>query len=587
MTNALTADALRPHLAARPDLIKEALAVIYAGDARNLSMDAIAVQADLTGQDQATLLVASLEKHGTDGEFAAFLQGRGVALTSFDDLLDGLAQGPDDGAVDHADLADFATRSHAFRCRIKVGGQVMGSGALVSPRLVLTAAHVIEAALDPAIATKVEVIASDAHSYPARKVFALPCHPDEHGGALPPADQAADHLDVALLRVDPPLGRWYSHVKLPNPVSHWNGHDRFFLVHFPNGVENGLAIGDITRNDLAEIRVPHNAQADEGSSGGPGFSGNFEFLGIHQGRLGPFRRIVPYDLIAANDAFQEALKSDQPPRYLWSLDGTLDSHVVIGRGKFFDAITAMVENDPPSLRGIWVRRMDPEVTTGLSFSHDLLDQFLRASNAKYRILRVPMDLGVTDLVTHINQIAAIGDAPVAAQGVADGQTTDVAHDDDRVRRLVDRLDMAAKDADQTIWIYVDNPPTGLLAETQVQLEHFVQAVMTHPHLRLVIAGYETFGLVNALSTEVADARRMTRPNLIVEELKNVTIDDVKLSIAEMARALGLAWSPDVVAFIARRAVQGVETTLGHFFDPRHFRRISDVIRDEATRSIGQ
>uniref|UniRef100_A0AAN0NL45 Trypsin-like peptidase domain-containing protein n=1 Tax=Yoonia rhodophyticola TaxID=3137370 RepID=A0AAN0NL45_9RHOB len=311
MTAVLTADLLQPHLEAHPDLVDDALAELYAGQPVKLSMDAVEVNAGLLGLNPADLLVLSLNKHQTAAKFVAFLQGHGIAIFP----LTGLQAGPADDTVDHQKMSDFAARSQAFRCRIQVGGRVMGSGALVSPRMVLTAAHVIQQVLDAAEGDEpaLEIIASDTKRYPARTAFALPCHPDEHSGALPPATLAKAHMDVALLRIDHPLGRLYGHIKLPDAPHEWTGHSRFFLVHFPSGADTGLSIGEVTRQGAGDIRLPHNIAAAGGSSGGPGFGGDFQFLGIHQGRLGDFRRIVPYNQIAANDDFRATLQSDAPP----------------------------------------------------------------------------------------------------------------------------------------------------------------------------------------------------------------------------------------------------------------------------------
>ena len=48
--------------------------------------------------------------------------------------------------------------------------------------------------------------------------------------------------------------------------------------------------------------------------------------------------------------------------------------------------------------------------------------------------------------------------------------------------------------DLTIWFYFDNPTIPVTESSRLALEGFVDAALVKPHLRLVIAGFETLPL---------------------------------------------------------------------------------------------
>ena len=295
-------------------------------------------------------------------------------------------------------LAAFALRSQSFRCRIRVNGKVTGSGALVSPRLVLTAEHVIATA--NGMVPKLEVEGPDDRRYPATVALAVPPHESEVTGGLPPAEAAAAHSDVALLRLDVPLGRRYAQVDLPPAPVPCAGKSAFVLVHFPGGKASGISFGEVDRSAAGALRQAHTAKAANGSSGGPGFDAEFRFLGLHQGRLGKVKRIVPFEQFCANADFRARIEGDRQMRYLWSLDGSPEGHLVIGRQTFFDALATIAAGEAPALRGIWVRRKSIAESAGLAFSHDLLSAFLDAS--AHRIVRLPTAIEVGDVVARLH-----------------------------------------------------------------------------------------------------------------------------------------------------------------------------------------
>lgn len=129
-----------------------------------------------------------------------------------------------------------------------------------------------------------QVVASDGEPYSARYVWHSPVHENDRLGRLPSGPGAADHRDVALLRVMLPLGQSYGRIELPDPPISWSGPRLLALVHYPDGERRGFCTGRVLREADTDLRLRHNVRTAPGSSGGPGFDRNLEFIGLHQGR---------------------------------------------------------------------------------------------------------------------------------------------------------------------------------------------------------------------------------------------------------------------------------------------------------------
>ena len=599
---------LAPILASKPDLVTEALRDIYADQDTKVSLDALREVAEQSQGlfSTAQLLVAALLKHDQEGRFVNYLRPRGIDLdpaqmqpqadVGLPAFCDGAPGGPVAADFPFDVLARFTREASAFRCLIRIDGAEMGSGAFVSPRLVLTAAHVIETLTDaltavgnagppPANPPKLDILASDGRTYPARLAWFLPAHSVEHQGQLPPAAAAGDYADAALLRVDRPLGRLFGAIHLPDPPVDWAGCGRFMLVHYPDGVQQDFAPGWVRRNGQDDIRQQHNVMTQGGSSGGAGFDRNGQFIGLHQGRWNNVRRLVPYAQFASNAGFRDEIASDSPPRYLWSLEGSLDGHFLIGRATFFDSLTAIVEGSARTLRGVWIKRTRTERDEGLSFSYRILQAFLKAQGLPHLLVRISTELANADLIGQLRDLVFEAEgADGASAGVLEDETTPVAHDDDRAEKLSDALAAHAAYTKRTIWIYFDNPPSGLMQETQIQLEHLVEELIQRPGLRLVLAGFETYDLLPEQFSSVAAARQSAAPGLFVEYLSNFKRADVEVTAKGISAALGLKWTGALLTEMVDRAVKDVPEMAANVYSLEQLGNVADQLRREAKAS---
>ena len=592
----LTAAILGPVLRSNAPLVDAALQSLGDGSAA-LKLMSVQATAELMMISPEAILLQALERRGLTEGFLAYLRSHGLALLEEDRLLPSpLAPAPEfapfgvieQDSFDMTAMSRFILRAKAFRCRILRNGASIGSGALISPRLVLTAAHVIE---DLAEGQRLEVLADNGRRYAARVVFASPCHPVEHQGQLPPADAAQTHADVALLRLTHPLGRKLAAIDLPETAAEWTGTRNLILVHFPQGEDRGGSLGRVVRRGPQDIRLAHDIRSDGGSSGGPGFDTSFSFVGLHQGRLanGETRRLVPYDRFADNADFRTEVAKDRALRGLWSLDDTPDGHLILGRDAFFDAVTAMVGEDAPMVRGLWIRRSDLTTVTGLGFSHQMLTAYLRILEAKVDLARVSTEQLDRDLVEKVHA-AVFGTAtppPQAQPGVRVDETTLAATDEDRVRGLLTAMVQRVAETGREQWLYFDNPPEGLSQAAQFQLEHIVRGIMGRAGLRLVLAGYETYGLFETRYDRLDDAMAPhARPGLVIESLGGVSTRDVTQTVTEMVTALGVAWAPDVIRHEVTRALDGL-SLVGGLIPPALLAEVASRLTAEIRKEVPQ
>lgn len=612
-----TASQLRPVLQRHAALVDQALAALYPDPDRPLSLDGLRPLTELD-KDLADVLVEALEGDGTPEQakaeaLRAFLNARGIELAppvgvearwdhTVPTLPDAGIPVPVPNDFDLDAVGTFAPRAAAFRCRIEIGGQDEGSGAFVSKSLVLTAGHVVErhvAANQAADAlpahAKLSVRASDGVRYTARCVWYSPVHAEEREGRLPPAAEADAHLDVAVLRVGLPLGLSYGYADLPEEPVEWTGARLMTLVHYPAGKVRGFTRGRVLREAATDIRLPHDIDTSGGSSGGPAFDHKFRFIGIHQGRWDKFRKLVPHGQFADEPEFVDVLKRDRaPPRYLWSLQDDLDGQIIIGRGVFFEALTHMLENPAGTLRGIWLRRIDQSVTTGLSFSLEMLDAFLQNRRlpsdppGAHRTWRIPIGLEDTDPIQDIARQVLGAQAAAAHAGVRPGETSGTATDRARAGDLLEDIQRRAAAAGRTEWLFFEGPPEGALSErAQKQFEALAEQSIPLANLRLILAGFEQYRLPVVLYETVAAGRADRRRGLLIDRLDRFDLADVKVTLRAMHASLlnDDNPAPNKISDMADEIVRNVPSENG-FYAFAELERVSRRIQSRFRLLLG-
>ncbi|MDP5181596.1 trypsin-like peptidase domain-containing protein [Blastococcus sp. BMG 814] len=502
-----------------------ALAAVQAGWLAPLTVDSLVAALPVVGGTLEQLWIEQLAHRDLLDAFVGALQARGVPV------------GAPQPAADHVDperLVLFGSRAKAFRCRVLVNGAVAGTGCLIGPSLVLTAWHVV--AVQPPgrpqePAPRIHVVLADSTveevALPLR--FESFCGDAEYTGQAPRADADVDgRNDVAVLVMRRPAAAHLGRAELPEPVSRTASRTRLVLVHFPDGEDRGFGWGYLHKIRNVTARWRHDITTAQGSSGGACFDSHLELAGVHQGRWNGKGRLVPLSRFAAD--LRPLVEDDVAPRSLWSLDGTATGALVIGRDVFVHAVAA-AGDERSRVRGVRVKRRETTGgTTGLNFSHHLLGGLLARRGAGQVIVRVSFDELVRDLVEDIRGRVAGTGLPLAdlppSPGLEVGLASPEAAARDRARLLAAAVEAAAAAAGRTVWFFFDTPSVVVPEPARLLLEGFVAAALRKPHLRLVVAGFETLALPGEEFATASAAAVAGPPGLVVEYLGGFTRADV-------------------------------------------------------------
>ncbi|MEG3125352.1 serine protease [Sphingomonas sp. GB1N7] len=541
-TPADIAQAIEDHAQAAAD----ALAALQLDDAGPpLDPAALDKVAEMFGRARGEFWVEQIIGRGGLAGFAAALAAQGVAI--------------DFGAVDlgatnldSARLAAFVPDAQRFRCRILRGRQVTGSGTLVGPTTVLTAWHVV-AALAPDLDQEpwptVNVLLSDGRTIPAYvpPQFASACSAGEYAGHIPANDdEVADRHDVAVLRLERPAGALLGTASLPETPAAYKANAALLLVHYPEGGDHGIGIGAMTRIRKLNARWSHTVGARGGSSGGGCFDSSFTLAGIHQGKDEQMQgRLVPTARFHAQ--LRALVDADEAPPRMWSLDGTPDGDLVIGRQDFFSGFAA-ARHEGGRVRGIRVKRADAAAGLGgLGFTFRMLERLV-ARNPETRHCRISFEALVPDLADEIAR--RVTDAGIAippmppAAGVAAGETASEAVGADRGRRVAEAIDRGAGDRGIQLWLFIDHPQVAFGDEIRAALEAFVDQALRLPRLRLVIAGYEAVAMPGLEFEAPPFAIDRGAPGLMLDIVSGFGESDVRLFLMDAAKAAGRTPSPE-------------------------------------------
>src|SRR4051794_35526624 len=378
---AVLAEAIAAHRLAAA----EALARVQPGRHPPDTPETYAAAAALLQRSPEEIWVDQLEHLGLLDAFGAALQAQGGGL------------GPPPRFTDSGDppkLAVFGSRARAFRCRVQVNDAIAGRGCLIGPSLVVTAWHVVavgapDAPQEPA--PRIRVILADRTEQdvvvPPR--FASQCGDAEWTGTAPRADAEVEgRNDVAVLVMRRPAAAHLGHAGLPGTVQATASRSSVVLVSFPEGRDEGIGLGHLSKIRNVTARWRHDIETAAGSSGGPCFDRRLELAGLHQGKWQGGGRLVPIGRFLTD--LEPLVAADVAPTTLWSLDGS-DAALVLGRDLFFQAVAAAAADDG-RVRGLRIKRNDPAgPTTGLAFSAEMLVRVLQRRGPEQTVVRIGFD----------------------------------------------------------------------------------------------------------------------------------------------------------------------------------------------------
>jgi hypothetical protein len=325
-----------------------------------------------------------------------------------------------------------------------------------------------------------------------------------------------------------PAATHLGYVGLPSAVPRTASKEALVLVHFPAGEDRGWGFGQLAKIRKVTARWQHTITTGAGSSGGACFDRHLELVGLHQGKWGGGGRLIPVARFI--DDLRPLVEADLAPKTLWSLDGTHTGPLVIGRDLFFEAVAA-THAHTSRVRGLRIKRTDVAGgTTGLAFSHDLLARVLQRRESDHTVVRVGFDGLVTDLVEDIHRRVAATGLPIADLTVAPGRPPDQVSPEraagERAQVLAAAVEEAAARAGRTVWFFFDTPSVALTHPARLLLDGFITAALRRPHVRLVVAGFETVGLPGREFIAPSAATGPGPPGLVVEFLGGFTRRDV-------------------------------------------------------------
>ncbi len=452
------------------------------------------VSADSDPDQFAARVLAYLQLVGLIDEFSAILGGDQANLLTPEDLAN-MQMDPGVG--------ERMSRRTAFaRCAVYRGGVFQGSGCLLGPSLVLTCAHVLGDGSEDGQYPDMEIILSNSARIGVEPVPVMisPVAPADRVNPLSGIDEDyKGSSDFALLRLRVPAGPSTAIVELPRKDWSPTKNAALTVLHYPEGTDTGLGLGHLGTFSQPSTRWGYVGPAKNGSSGGACFNSHGELVGIHQGKLGGFSRLVPSRLFASE--LGDFVANDISPDYLWSLDGRLAGRLVIGRNDLFQSF-ALMARSVSAYRLLRIRRADPAAGTfGLGYSIEIVRKLVerQPNGHKAIVLSWPQALyDDFDLVTKLTEQArdqqlVSATAGGEAAGVATGETGSATVTKGRTESLLQELNDNADKRGETVWIIIEHASANLGAQT-VALETLASLAPRWQRLRVVLVGNEAITL---------------------------------------------------------------------------------------------
>lgn len=596
-------DAVRDH----PDEAERAIALIQVGAADPFNLAGILAAARLIREEPAGFVIRTLEGKNLLPTFRQALVALG--LSGLDDAprdampaaldkeaptasglpqLEPLTDPPPLAATNFSDdLAGFIERAQGFKCRILVDGRPAGSGCMIGPSLLLTAWHVVSDQATKARLSRVEVefLPGGTPVAAAEEPVALsPCTDEELEGRLPQDDACYDDRnDFAVLRLTRAMGMNRGYIDLPEDGPGITAGSAIVIPHFPEGKNVGQTFGCVRRFNGLTARWLHTGGTTEGSSGAPCFDTSYRLAGMHQGRWFSQGRMVPVARVLP--LLREAVRSDKTPIVPWSLDGTMDTALVIGRDVFFEVMQA-AGRAQTRVRGVFVRRLGQddagmELAATMQMAQWLLDRIPREAIR----IRMDADSYASDFFEGLSKkLHTVGldvAPPNLPAGVRPGDTTLEAASKAEGEAFATAVDQAVGEA-RLLWILLDNPSDGLSQTTRFRLEGFVAAVLRRPRLRLVVTGFETIGFASAELETILVEERFGEPVLAAEWLGGITAGDVANVFERAYSALGRPIERSQADRLSGDVLQGLANVNGRYpraVQPEVAARVKARLRD--------
>lgn len=298
-----------------------------------------------------------------------------------------------------------------------VPSMAKGTGFLVGPDLVLTAMHVVEplvranraAEAPDAYAVYFDYVDGPALNSPADRppgarrvglaqdwlVAQNPSLEDDGLDASATAarlDALAMHLDFALLRLAEPVGL-ESRDPAGGPRRGWItipdarirlDLDRYVAIpQHPQGLPRSIDFGRFLDACPSPTRFKYTTETDQGSSGAPCLSREFELVGLHNAAWRP--NGVPeanqaVDIAVIRPLIADALAAappPPPPALLWNVAPRADApRVILGRGVFLRWLERAAAEDAPRRADRLYAADAPAHGSGKTFSTEILRRWL-------------------------------------------------------------------------------------------------------------------------------------------------------------------------------------------------------------------
>jgi len=433
-------------------------------------------------------------------------------------------------------------------CRISIDDEHRGTGVLILPTVVATAAHVVKplvGADDKPVAGSVRRIKvsffdaddliGDDQAVPAKPVT-VSLQEDWLGYFSPPAPGegtrgydirsvmgiAHDHgpWDLALLRLAaPPRDGLRGHRLYTNEVT--QATFGMHVLHHPAapfGKPLSLLWSIGTMNQALPdpehaLRWLHNANTDSGSSGAPCFDNDWRIVALHQAGADKLddkeqsNRAVPIYVWAQQIDTLAATRSATP--YLrYALDDHRQLVPVLGRRDLQErAWRAMTAKQPlPVKQRVFVVLGEPG--TGKSFTSSILRELAKVAGCPFASLDVRNSASDEPAKFAATVLGAFGEARGDAEPMPTLSTELRDVRNEVVPQLTGSLEQLA--GDRSLWLVFDGlevcdaSPHGGPAQI---VDALVAALARAPHLHLALLGWKS-----AVATESAEALDTSVPN---------------------------------------------------------------------------